>query len=90
MMDGEGFPLPPGRTLLDLMWDDLLDCITQLMESEDFVMDDPDLNRLKGRAEGISWCIGVLTQSPRMVNINEIKAEAMERWEEREREPVEA
>ena len=75
---------------MDLMWDDLLDCITQLMESQGLAMNDQDLHRLRGRAEGVSWCIGVLTQSPRPVDINEIKVEAMERWEEREREPVEA
>jgi len=72
------------------MWDDLLDCITQLMESQGLAMNDQDLHRLRGRAEGVSWCIGVLTQSPRPVDINEIKVEAMERWEEREREPVQA
>ena len=75
---------------MDLMWDDLLDCITQLMESQGLAMNDQDLHRLRGRAEGVSWCIGVLTQSPRPVDINEIKVEAMERWEEREREPVQA
>lgn len=80
-MAGGAYPVEPGKTLLDIMWEDLLACISNLMDSQDLVIDDPDLNRLKGRAEGIAWCIAVLTQSPRPVDINAIKEEAMERWE---------
>jgi hypothetical protein len=66
------------------MWEDLMACIRDLMDSQDLVIDDPDLNRLKGRAEGIAWCIAVLTQSPAKPDINVVKAEAMERWEREE------
>ena len=76
----EGYKVPPGPTLLDIMWEDLLACISNLMDSQDLVIDDPDLNRLKGRAEGIAWCIAVLTQSPAKPDVNIVKAEAMERW----------
>lgn len=67
-------------TLLDQMWENLVNCIDKLMD-EELQFDDPkDRFRLKGRAEGVAWCIAVLTQSPRPVNINAIKEEAMERW----------
>lgn len=75
-------PVRRGGTLLDVMWADLVSCIDQLMESDDYYDDDSgwDRTRTEGRAEGVAWCIAVLTQSPRPVDIGPIKAEAMERW----------
>jgi hypothetical protein len=72
------------------MWEDLDGCIDTLMDNDtqDLSIDDADLNRLKGRAEGVAWCIAVMTQSPREININAIKTEAMERWEARNDETV--
>ena len=81
-------PVRNGGTLLDIMWNDLLDCITQLNETHKVLMDDLEISHLKGRATSVAWCIAVLTQSPRRIDINEIKDEAMERWEAREREAV--
>lgn len=75
-------PKRTGQSLLDIMWGDLIACIDTLMDSQDLVIDDPELNRLKGRAEGVAWCIAVLSQSPRPIDVNLIKAEAMERWNE--------
>ena len=75
-----------GKTLLDVMWEELDVCIEDLMDAEDLTMDDNDLNLLKGRSSGIAWCIAVLTQSPRPVDVNAIKEEAMERWTARQAE----
>jgi hypothetical protein len=80
-MANDGYSIPSGPSIQDLFWTELLDVITQLKDSDDIVMDDPDLNRLKGRAEGISWCLAVMLHSPGIVDINEIKDTAMERWE---------
>ena len=72
-------PKNAGKSLLQTMWDELVSCIDQLMHQDELEIE--DLDRLKGRCEGIAWCIAVLTQSPRAIDINPIKAEAMERWE---------
>jgi hypothetical protein len=79
-------PSQGGRTLLSIMWEDLMACIRDLMDKDslDLTDDNPELNRRKGRAEGVAWCIAVLTHSPRTPDINLIKAEAMERWEAEE------
>lgn len=76
-------PVRQGGTLLDIMWEDLIRCIDDLMHPDDYWDDDSgwDRTRMEGRAEGVAWCIAVLTQSPRPININAIKEEAMERWE---------
>lgn len=78
-------PVRKGGTLLDVMWADLLSCIDALMEPDESYEDDSDSgwnrDRMEGRAEGVAWCIAVLTQSPRPVDINPIKQEAMERWQ---------
>lgn len=76
-------PVRNGGTLLDVMWEDLIGCIDALMSDRDGLVEwsDEDRFRCQGRAEGVAWCIAVLTQSPRPVNIAAIKDEAMERWE---------
>lgn len=76
-------PKRSGGTLQDIMWADLVSCIGQLMEPDEYYDDDSGWNRswVEGRATGIAWCLAVLTHSPRGWDINVIKAEAMERWE---------
>lgn len=78
-----GYAVPHGPTLLDRMWDDLIRTIDDLMHDDEYWDDDSgwDRSRTAGRAEGVAWCIAVLTQSPGEPDINTIKAEAMERWE---------
>ena len=73
-----------GASLLDTMWADLIACIDMLMQPDDYYDDDDgwDRVRMEGRAEGVAWCIAVLTQSPRPIDINIIKVEAMDRWRE--------
>lgn len=75
-------PEPRKRTLQDIMWEDLLSCIDQLMEDDDYYEDDSawDRTRCEGRAEGVAWCLAVLIQSPGRIDINRIKEEAMDRW----------
>lgn len=82
-MAGGAYPVTPGRSLVEILWEDLLSCIDRLMDKDelDLPEDDPDNNRLKGRAEGVAWCIAVILHSPKTPDINEVKAEAMERWE---------
>ena len=71
-----------GASLLDTMWEDLVSCIDRLMKREDLDMSESDAIRLQGRAEGVAWCLAVMTQSPRPIDINMIKVEAMDRWRE--------
>lgn len=71
-----------GNTLLSVIWNELDRCIDVLMHGSPDLFPFEDA-RLKGRAEGVAWCIAVLTQSPRPIDINAVKAEAMERWESR-------
>lgn len=76
----------PGPRLLDVLWKDLMSCVEKLMEDQLNSLAAPDWAvedriRCQGRAEGVAYCIAVLTQSPHPVDINTIKAEAMERWE---------
>lgn len=72
-----------GGTLLDVMWEELINLVGQLMEDDEYYDDDSGWDRgwTSGRATGVAWCIAVLTQSPRPINIEAIKEEAMERWE---------
>lgn len=72
-----------GRTLLDIMWEDLIRCIDMLMSDKEDLVDwtDEDRIRCQGRAEGVAYCIAVMTQTPKPINISLIKEEAMERWE---------
>lgn len=74
-------PVKSGGTLLDVMWEDLLNCIDDLMKAGELEWSDEDRIRCQGRAEGVAWCIAVLTQSPRPINITAIKDEAMQKWE---------
>jgi hypothetical protein len=80
-MANDGYVVPAGKSILEILWEDLMATLDTLMNSEDLVIDDPDLNRTKGRAEGVAWSIAVMTHSPRTPDINLIKAEAMEKWE---------
>jgi hypothetical protein len=75
-------PKYAGRSIIEVLWEDLISCIDKLMESDDYYDDDSgwDRTRTEGRAEGVAWSLAVMIQSPRTPDINLIKAEAMERW----------
>lgn len=81
-MVNNGYPGLVGKSLLEVMWDELMVDIGSLIQ-------EPDQVWMKGHAAGVAWCIAVLMHSPGAPNVEEIKAEAMERWE-REHESVQA
>lgn len=68
----EGFTVV-GKTLLEILWDELISDIDSLMQ-------EPDQIWMKGHAAGITWCIAILTHAPNDPDVDAIKAEAMERW----------
>lgn len=73
-------PSYAGKSILDVLWEDLLRCVDQLM-SDDNDWSESDRARCQGRAEGVAWSIAVMTQYPRKPDINTVKQEAMERWD---------
>lgn len=82
-MANDGYPIPAGPSIQDLFWAELLSIIDVLMRPDDDYDDDSgwDRTRMEGRAEGVSWCLAVMLHTPGIVDINEIKAMAMDRWE---------
>lgn len=71
-----GYQVSSEKTLLAIMWEELDSVVERLMagaEAED--------GRDPGRAEGVAYCIAVLTHSPGKVDMEAIRQEAMERWE---------
>jgi len=60
---------------LEKMWDELDGIVDRLM-SGDAAEDGKD----PGRAEGVAYCIALVTHSPGVVDIEKVRAEAMERW----------
>ena len=79
-MDG-GFKTEAGRTLLGTMWEEHDACMDDLMLDAPGSQNEGIL--CKGRAQGIAWCIALLTHAPNDPNVGDIKVEAMERWESR-------
>jgi len=70
-----------GKSLLAMMWEELDSIMDRLMHPGSEAEDGRD----PGRAEGVAYCIAVV-QSPYAPNINDIRAQAVERWEERNAE----
>jgi hypothetical protein len=81
-MPGAGYPTAKGKSILEILWDRLIDTIDILETERGAGENGPSINRIRGLAEGIAWSIAVMTHSPRDPDIDAIKAEAMERWEE--------
>lgn len=65
-----------GKSLLELMWEELDETMDRLMVPGAAAETD------KGQALGIAWCIALVT-NPYHVNMEAIREEALERWEER-------
>jgi hypothetical protein len=73
-----------GKSLHEILWDELMTIMERLMtgcEAED--------GRDPGRAEGVAYCIAIF-QNPYAPNIEGVRAEAMERWDQQEAEPAPA
>lgn len=69
------------KPLIEMLWDELMAIMDRLMsdgEAED--------GRDPGRAEGVAYCIAVF-QNPYLPNIENVRAEAMERWESAQQAP---
>lgn len=69
-----------GKSLHEILWDELMTIMDRLMtgcEAED--------GRDPGRAEGVAYCIAIF-QNPYAPNIEGVRAEAMERWDQQEAE----
>lgn len=65
-----------GKTILEFMWERLMAVVERLMTGQQ-AEDGHDV----GRAEGIAWCIAVF-QNPYKPNIDAVRAEAMQLWED--------
>lgn len=81
-----------GRSLVEIMEEELDDVMTQLMENvydEDEAEDAANLNLLRGKAQGISTCLAII-QNPYAPSIDGIKADAVRRYEARKRMTSEA
>lgn len=72
----DGYPVEAGRSIGEKLWEELDRIVERLMSGEE-----ADDGRDPGRAEGVAFCIAVLTHSPGEANIERVRAEAMERWE---------
>lgn len=71
-----------GKTLLEMLWEELDAIMDRLMtgqEAED--------ERDPGRAEGVAFCIAVF-QNPYAPNINVVRDQAMDRWEQQQAAPT--
>lgn len=66
-----------GETLLELMWRELMVVIDRLMSEGQEAGDGKD----PGRAEGIAYTIAIM-QNPYRPNIDDVRTQAMDRWEE--------
>lgn len=71
----EEAPSCAGKSLLEIMWEEL-DTIVERMMAGAGAEDD------KGMALGVAYCIAVVT-NPYYVNVEAVREEAMERWEEK-------
>ena len=68
-----------GKSLLQLMWEELDTVIDRLMSGDGAAEDGKD----PGRAEGIAICLSILSQ-PYYPTIDSIREEAMARYEQRQ------
>ena len=67
-----------GKSILEMLWEELDTIVERLMakvEHEDDV----------GRAQGVAYAIAVI-ENPYHVDIERVRAEAMDRWEEQNEE----
>jgi hypothetical protein len=68
--------IPEGRSILEMLWEELMSISERLYtgaEAED--------GRDPGRAEGVAFCIAVMT-NPYAPNIEAVRAEVVRRWNE--------
>lgn len=84
-----------GMSVLDILWQDLDDCMDQLMEDEprvpkqwgvkppqEIAKEQRAWGELRGQAQGLAFAIAILT-NPYAADVPAVKKEAMARWEKR-------
>lgn len=67
-----------GKSVLDLLWEHLDDFVDAVQEP----VNEYEAAHAKGRAHGMAVAIAVVT-NPYAPEVDEVKVQAMERWEER-------
>ena len=72
-----------GKSLLDLLWEQLDQFVDDLQLVADVIEDSTTLWEAKGRAHAAAMCVALAT-NPYSPQVDAIKAEAMERWVQRE------
>lgn len=80
-----------GKSVLDLLWERLDAFVNELMAKDMPHPDktaDPDFREIKGRAYGMAEAIALIT-NPYHPDIDAVRADAVERWEQRQGVPQE-
>ena len=95
-----------GRSILEILWEELDSIMDRLMEDgepadvgdlgfvEDvdwrqFGEDWKSYGEERGQAQGVAYCIAVMT-NPYEVDVPAIKQAAVERWNDRQEDPIES
>jgi hypothetical protein len=71
-----------GKSLLDLLWEHLDHFVDDLQLVDDVADDSTTLWEARGRAHAAAVCVALAT-NPYHPNVAAVKAEALERWEQR-------
>lgn len=77
-----------GKSLLDLLWEQLDQFVDEYQEMTDGGFLEEAVAEARGRAHAAAVCVALVT-NPYSPQVDAIKAEAMERWEQRQDEPTE-
>jgi hypothetical protein len=87
-----------GKSILDILWDELDSIVDRIMEEgapEKWIDDNPEPNEVgvvaewqaygeqRGQAQGVAYAIALLTD-PQDVSVPAVRAQAMQRWEDRQ------
>lgn len=84
-----GYEVPAGKSILELMWEELDALMEILMAPGDFELEE-ELGWYRGRGNGLATCIA-LVHNPYVPDVNAVRKLAKERYEQMQAgEPVEA
>lgn len=72
--------VPAGKSILELMWDELDVLMEILMAPSDFDLEE-EVTWYRGRANGLATCIA-LVHNPYVPDVNAVRALAKERYEQ--------
>jgi hypothetical protein len=71
-----------GKTILELMWEDL-DNTMDLIMDDNLAWEGDDYENTRGRASGVAWCIA-LVSNPYVDGFEGVRELAVERWQQRQ------